>query len=88
MRNQRDQAEGLRRMFDVRSITLAIAAKETEVVDAYALIKRVAHEQGCGRFRIAITHAQSQDQAQAIFDSIERLARERLDVQLEYLGHA
>jgi MinD-like ATPase involved in chromosome partitioning or flagellar assembly len=83
-----DQADGLRRLFGTPAVTLAVAARETDVIDAYALIKRVAHEENCGCFRIAITHARTAEEARALFDNMQRVAHEYLGVRLEYLGTA
>lgn len=83
-----DQAEGLRRLFGAPTATLAVAAHESAVIDAYALIKRIVHEEGCGCFHIAITHARSVQEAQTIFDNMQRAAHEYLGVRLEYLGMA
>lgn len=83
-----DQADGLRRLFATPPVTLEVAARETDLIDAYARIKRVAHEQCCNHFRIAITHARSREEAQNMFDSLQRVAREYLGVRLEYLGMA
>lgn len=81
-----DQADGLRRLFDTSTVTLAVAAREADVIDAYALIKRIFREQNCSHFRIAITHARSAEEAQSLFDNMQRVAREFLGVHLEYLG--
>jgi MinD-like ATPase involved in chromosome partitioning or flagellar assembly len=81
-----DQADGLRRLFGMPAVTLAVAAREADVIDAYALIKRVVHEQNCSYFRIAITHARTAEEAQSLFDNMQRVAHEYLGVRLEYLG--
>jgi MinD-like ATPase involved in chromosome partitioning or flagellar assembly len=83
-----DQADGLRRLFGTQAVTLAVAARETDVIDAYARIKRVVHEQCCHHFKISITHARSAEEAQTVFDNLQRVAREYLGVRLEYLGMA
>lgn len=83
-----DQAEGLRRLFGAPTATLAVAAHEAAVIDAYALIKRIVHEEGCGCFHIAITHARSTEEARTIFDNMQRAAHDYLGVRLEYLGMA
>ena len=83
-----DQADGLRRLFGARYVTLAVAARELDVIDAYALIKRAVREQKCRHFRIAITHARSDEEAQAVFDNMRRVACEHLGVRLDYLGVA
>lgn len=81
-----DQAAGLRRLFGAPAVTLAVAAREADVIDAYALIKRIVSEEGSGCFRIAITHARSVEEAAALFDNLRRVAQEYLGVRLEYLG--
>ncbi len=82
----RDQADGLRRLFGTAAMTVAVAARDTDVIDAYARIKRAVREQGCGHFRITITHARSVAEAQNVFDNLQRVTREYLGVRLEYLG--
>lgn len=83
-----DQADGLRRLFGARQVTLAVAAREADVIDAYALIKRAVREQKCRHFRIAITDARSIEEAQTVFDNMRRVAQEHLGVRLDYLGMA
>jgi len=84
----RDQAEGLRRLFAPPEVTLAVAARENAVIDAYSLIKRVVHEEGGGSFRIAITGARNADEALALFENMRRVAHDYLGVRLEYAGMA
>jgi MinD-like ATPase involved in chromosome partitioning or flagellar assembly len=79
-----DQADGLRRLFGTQAVTLEVVARETDVIDAYARIKRIAREQNCGCFRIAVTHARSEEEARTVFDNLQRVAREYLGVRLEY----
>lgn len=81
-----DQAEGLRRLFSMPPVTLAVAAREEALIEAYGLMKRVVQEEGCGSFRITITHARTEAEAQAVFDHLRRVAHEYLGVRLEYLG--
>jgi len=83
-----DQADGLRRLFGAPDATLAVAAREAAVIEAYGLIKRLANEQGGGCFRIAITHARSAEEARALFENMRRVAHEYLGVRLEYAGTA
>jgi MinD-like ATPase involved in chromosome partitioning or flagellar assembly len=79
-----DQADGLRRLFGAQAVTLTVAAREMDVIDAYSRIKRIAREQNCGCFRVAITHARSAEEARIVFDNLQRVAREYLGVRLEY----
>ena len=81
-----DQAAGLRRLFSAPAATLAVAARDADVIDAYALIKRIVQEEGTACFRIVITHARSVEEAQAVFDKMCRVAHEYLGVRLEYIG--
>lgn len=81
-----DQAAGLRRILAEPPVTLAVAARDAEVLDAYSLIKQLAQEEGSSCFRIAITHACSAAQAEAVFEKLRRVAHEYLGVRLEYLG--
>ncbi len=88
-RDYRDQAEGLRRLFAPPEVTtLAVAAHENAVINAYALIKRIVREEGGGNFRIAITGAKNAEEARALFENMRRVAHEYLGVRLEYAGMA
>lgn len=79
-----DQAEGLRRLFGTRAVTLTVAARDTDLIEAYARIKHLARAQGCDRFRIAVTHARSAEEARSVFENLRRVAHEYLGVRLEY----
>jgi len=81
-----DQAAGLRRLFSTPPVTLAVAAREAALIEAYGLMKRVVQEEGSGCFRITITHARSEEEALAVFENLRRVAHEYLGVRLEYLG--
>lgn len=81
-----DQADGLRRLFGTPPVSLAVAAREADVIEAYAQIKRVVREQSCRCFRITITHARTPEEAQTVFDNMRRVAHEYLGVRLEYNG--
>ncbi|NWG32115.1 MAG: hypothetical protein HXY29_11555 [Rhodocyclaceae bacterium] len=83
-----DQAEGLRRLFGGQPIELTVAARETDVIDAYARIKRIAFERNCHHFKVSISRARSAEEARNVFDNLQRVAREYLGVRLEYLGMA
>ncbi|MFN3884237.1 MAG: hypothetical protein ACK4Q4_05690 [Rhodocyclaceae bacterium] len=83
-----DQAEGLRRLLRGQPIVLTVAATETDVIDAYARIKRIALERNCHHFKVNISRARSAKQARNVFDNLQRVAREYLGVRLEYLGMA
>jgi MinD-like ATPase involved in chromosome partitioning or flagellar assembly len=82
-----DQAAGLRRLFSMPAVTLAVAAREEALIEAYGLMKRVVQEEGSGCFRITITHARSEEEALAVFENLRRVAHEYLGARLEYLGY-
>ena len=69
-----------------RHMTIVVAAQGAAITHAYALIKRIAQERGRDGFQIVITRARSKAEARAIFDNMRRVAREHLDVRLDYLG--
>lgn len=69
-----------------RHMAVVVAAQGTAITHAYALIKRLAQEQGRDTFYIAITRARSPEEAKAIYDNMRRVAREHLGVGLAYLG--
>lgn len=83
-----DQAEGLRRLFSSQPVVLTVAACETELIAAYARIKRLVHERNCHHFQVSISRARSEREAHKVFDNLQRVAREYLGVRLEYLGMA
>jgi len=69
-----------------RHMAIVVAAQGSAITHAYALIKRIAQERGRDGFQIVITRARSREEARAIFDNMRRVAREHLDVRLDYLG--
>lgn len=83
-----DQAEGLRRLFGGQPIVLTVAATETDLIDAYARIKRIAFERNCHHFQVSISRARSAAEARRVFENLQRVACEYLGVRLEYLGMA
>ncbi|MFN6961793.1 MAG: hypothetical protein ACK4N6_06080 [Rhodocyclaceae bacterium] len=83
-----DQAEGLRRLLGGQPIVLTVAATETDVIDAYARIKRIVFERNCHHFQVSISRARSAAEARRVFENLQRVAREYLGVRLEYLGMA
>lgn len=69
-----------------RHVAIVVAAQGAAITHAYALIKRIAQERGREGFQIVITRARDHLEARAIFDNMRRVAREHLDVRLDYLG--
>jgi flagellar biosynthesis protein FlhG len=71
-----------------RHLVVVVAAQGTAITQAYALIKRIAQDQGRDSFQIAVTRARSREEARAIYDNMRRVAREHIGVRLDYLGAA
>ena len=71
-----------------RHMTVVMAAQSAAITSAYALIKRIAQERSRDGFQVAITRARSNEEARAIFGNMRQVAREHLDVRLDYLGAA
>lgn len=71
-----------------RHLAVVVAAQGASITHAYALIKRLAQEQGRDSFQIVITRARSREEARAIYDNMRRVAREHLGVRLDFLGAA
>ncbi len=79
-----DHLSPLARM--ARHIALVVAAQGSAITHSYALIKRIANDHGRDSFHLVVTRAKGREEAQAIYDNMRRVARERLGVRLDYLG--
>ena len=71
-----------------RHLAVVVAAQGAAITHAYALIKRIARDQGRDNFQIIITRARSQEESRAIFGNMRRVAGEHLGVRLDFLGAA
>ena len=71
-----------------RHMAIVVVAQVNAITHAYALIKHMTQERGRSGFQIIITRARSNEEAQAIFDNMRRVARGHLDVRLDFLGAA
>ncbi|MBI4983847.1 MAG: MinD/ParA family protein [Rhodocyclales bacterium] len=69
-----------------RHLAVIVAAHGAAITHAYALIKHMAQDRGRDGFQIVITRARAKEEARAIFDNMKRVAREHLDVRLDFLG--
>jgi flagellar biosynthesis protein FlhG len=69
-----------------RHMAIIVAAQSTAITQAYAMIKKIAQERGREGFQVAITHPRTLKEGQAIFDNMQRLARDQLGISLGYLG--
>lgn len=69
-----------------RHMAVVVAAQGAAITHAYALIKRIAQERGRNGFQVVITRSRSKEEGRAIFDNMRRVARDHLDVRLDFLG--
>lgn len=69
-----------------RHVAVVVGAQSTAITHAYALIKRIVQERGRDGFQVVITRPRTAEEARAIFDNMRRVAREHLDVRLDFLG--
>jgi flagellar biosynthesis protein FlhG len=70
-----------------RHLAVVVAAKSSAITHSYVLIKQAAAARGGrGSFHIVITRTPSEADARAIFGNMKRVAREHLDVRLDFLG--
>jgi flagellar biosynthesis protein FlhG len=69
-----------------RHMAVIVGAQGNAITNAYALIKRIVQERGRDGFQLVVTRSRSREEARAIFDNMRNVAREHLDVRLDYLG--
>ncbi len=69
-----------------RHMAVVVAAQSAAITDAYALIKRIVQDRSRDGFQVVITRSRTREEARAIFDNMRRVARDHLDVRLDYLG--
>ncbi|MBV2235146.1 MAG: AAA family ATPase [Sterolibacterium sp.] len=69
-----------------RHVAVVVGAQSAAITQAYALIKRIVQERGRDGFQVVITRPRTQEEGRAIFDNMRRVAREHLDVRLDFLG--
>lgn len=67
-------------------VVVAVCARDSSVMDAYAIIKVMHRELGSRHFRVLVTMAADDAQSQALFDKMQVTARRYLGVALEYMG--
>jgi len=71
-----------------RHLAIVVTAQSAAITNAYALIKRMAQDQGREHFHIVVTRARCGEEARAIYDNMRRVSREHLGVRVDYLGAA
>jgi len=57
------------------------------ITGSYALIKRMATQDGRQSFEIVVNKARDEQEAQVVFDNVAQVARRHLRVRVEYLGY-
>lgn len=57
------------------------------ITDGYALIKRMALEDGRQRFEVVVNKARDEQEARTVFSNIAQVAQRHLRVRVEYLGY-
>jgi len=57
------------------------------ITESYALIKRMAMQDGRQSFEIVVNKARDEQEAQVVFGNIAQVARRHLHVRVEYLGY-
>lgn len=74
--------------FNIASHDIVIVAtpEQASIIDAFALMKVLAHKHGQRVFRIMVTMARSRKEAEGVFVNITRMADKFLNVSVAYLG--
>lgn len=67
-------------------LLLVLSPSAAAITGCYALIKRLAVHGGRQDFMVVVNKARGEREAQTVFGNIERVARLRLRVRVEYLG--
>ena len=57
------------------------------ITESYALIKRMAMQDGRQSFEIVVNKARDEQEAQVVFANVAQVARRHLHVRVEYLGY-
>jgi len=68
-------------------MVLALNADSEAIKRAYALLKRSVRERGRDGYHLAVRHPGGERAARGVFDTIQAVARQHLDLGLGYLGH-
>lgn len=68
-------------------LLLVLNATAAAITKGYAFIKRLAAHDNRTSFVVTVNKARNEQEAQTIFENIERVARHHLRVHVEYLGY-
>lgn len=68
-------------------LMLVLNSTASAITESYALIKRMAMHEGRQHFGIVVNKARSEQAARLIFNNVAHVARQHLQVCVEYLGY-
>ncbi len=69
-----------------RRLVIVTAANSQGITDAYAQIKRLAHEADCQSFEVIVARAASREAGETVFANMRDVARHHLSVKLALMG--
>lgn len=69
-----------------RHVAVVVAAQGLAITHAYALVKRLAREQGRDAFQVVVTRSRTPGEAQSVFENLRTTARSHLGVRLDFLA--
>ena len=68
-------------------LLLVLNTTASAITESYALIKRMALQDGRQDFGIVVNRVRDADEAQAVFGNVAQVARRHLQARVEYLGY-
>jgi len=68
-------------------LLLVLNASASAITESYALIKRMAMQDGRQSFEMVVNKARDEQEARAIFGNVAQVARRHLQVRVEFLGY-
>lgn len=68
-------------------LLLVLNPTASAITESYAMIKRMAIQDGRQSFEIVVNKARDEREARVVFGNIAQVARRHLNVRVEYLGH-
>lgn len=68
-------------------LMLALNPTASAITESYALIKRIAMQDGRQNFGIVVNKACNEQAARLVFNNVAQVARQHLQVYVEYLGY-
>lgn len=68
-------------------LLVVLNTNASSITESYALIKRMAMQDGRQSFEIVVNKARDEQEARAVFGNVAEVARRHLHVKVEYLGY-